>query len=98
MLKWSMVVQYAVFRAIEVEANSYNEAVQQAMEIAESKVEDVINIEYTHNAEIALHDYEILPGKYDFADGYYDDPDEEEEEEEEFEPGRTYVDVMRLNP
>jgi hypothetical protein len=37
--------------------------------------------------------YEELPDDYEFADGYYDDPDEEE-----FEPGRTYVDVMGLNP
>lgn len=30
---------------------------------------------------------------YEDADGYYDNPNEEE-----FEPGRTYVDVMELNP
>ena len=94
MRKWAMTVQYAVFRVIEVEANSYTEAVQNAMAIAESEAGDVIDIEYVHNAEIALHDYEELPGDYEFADGYYDDLDEEEE----FEPGRTYVDAMGLNP
>ena len=94
MRKWAMTVQYAVCRVIEVEAESYTEAVQNAMVIAEAEAGDVIDIEYIHNAEIALHDYEELPDDYEFADGYYDDPDDEEE----FEPGRTYVDVMGLNP
>ena len=94
MRKWAMTVQYAVCRVIEVEAESYTEAVQNAMVIAEAEAGDVIDIEYIHNAEITLHDYEELPGDYEFADGYYDNPDEEEE----FEPGRTYVDVMGLNP
>lgn len=73
MPKWAMCVRYAVFRVIEIEANSYNEAVQNAMTIAETEAGDVIDIEYVHNAEIALHDYEILPNDYEFADGYYDE-------------------------
>lgn len=95
MRKWAMCVRYAVFRVIEVEADSYNEAVQDAMAIAESEAGDVVNIEYVHNTEIGLHDYEELPDDYEFADGYYDDPDEEEEE---FEPGRPILDQMALNP
>ena len=61
MKKWAMTVQYAVCRVIEVEAESYTEAVQNAMVIAESEAGDVINIEYIYEAEIALHDYEELP-------------------------------------
>lgn len=95
MKKWLMTVRYAVFRVIEVEADSYNEAVKNAMTIAESEASDAIDIEYVHNAEIALHDYEELPDDYEFADSYYDDPDEEEEE---FEPGRPILDQMALNP
>ena len=94
MRKWAMAVRYTVFRVIEVEADSYNEAVQNAMAIAESEAGDVIDVEYVHNAEITLHDYEELPDDYEFADGYYDDPDEEEE----FEPGRPILDQMALNP
>lgn len=67
MRKWAMTVQYAVCRVIEVEAESYTEAVQNAMEIAESEVSDVIDIEYIHDAEIALHDYEELPDNYAFV-------------------------------
>ena len=78
MRNWSITVQYAVFREINVKANSYNEAVQNAMAIAESEAGDVIDIEYVHNAEIALHDYEELPGDYEFADGYYDDSEEDD--------------------
>lgn len=73
MRKWAMTVQYAVCRVIEVEADSYNEAVKNAMAIAESEAGDVIDIEYVHNAEIGLHDYEELPEDYEFADGYYDE-------------------------
>lgn len=94
MRKWAMSVQYAVYRVIEVEAESYTEAVQNAMTIAEAEAGDVIDIEYVHNAVIGLHNYEELPDNYEFADGYYDDPDEEEE----FEPGRPILDQMALNP
>lgn len=78
MRKWAMTVQYAVCRVIEVEAESYTEAVQNAMAIAEAEAGDVIDIEYVHNAEIVLHDYEELPHGYELADGYFDDSDEEE--------------------
>lgn len=94
MRNWAITVQYAVFRVIEVKADSYTGAVQNAMAIAESEAGDVIDIEYIHNAEIALHDYEELPDDYEFTDGYYDNPDDEEE----FEPGRSYTDIMGLNP
>lgn len=67
MRKWAMTVQYAVCRVIEVEAESYTEAVQNAMMIAESEAGDVIDIEYVHDAEIALHDYEELPDDHEFA-------------------------------
>ena len=67
MKKWAMTVQYAVCRVIEVEADSYTEAVQNAIVIAEAEAGDVIDIEYIHDAEIALHDYEELPDNYAFV-------------------------------
>lgn len=76
MRNWAMTVKYTVLRVIDVKADSYNEAVERAMVIAEGWADEVVNIEYVHDAEIALHDYEELPHDYEFADGYYDEEDE----------------------
>lgn len=95
MRKWNMTMRFWKDVEFKVEANTYDEAMAQACKLAQDFPDDALveDINYT------LLDSEELPNNYEFADGYYDDPDdEEEEEEEEFEPGRTYVDVMGLNP
>lgn len=88
MRKWVMTMVYSTTTEFEVEAETYDEAVKKAYDQAANFPPDVKDLEYE------LEDYEELPGGYELADGYYDDPDEEEE----FEPGRTYTDVMGLNP
>ena len=71
----------------------------------------LVQVEFTASMEIAV-DAENAREAEQKALGMVDDPEEfevahveafrdwdaEEEEEEEFEPGRTYVDVMGLNP
>ena len=88
MRKWAMTMVYSTAVEFEVEAETYDEAVKKAYKQATDFPPDVKDL------ECELEDYEELPDDYEFADGYYDDPDDEEE----FEPGRTYVDVMGLNP
>ena len=88
MKKWVMTMVYSTAVEFEVEAETYDEAVKKAYEQAEDFPPDVKDL------ECELEDYEELPGLYEFADGYYDDPDEEEE----FEPGRMHVAIMGLNP
>lgn len=82
MRKWNMVMRFWQDVEFEVEANTYDDAVTQAYELAQDFPDDALE-----DIQYALHDYEELPGNYD-------DPDEEEE----FEPGRVYTDVMGLNP
>ena len=91
MRKWVMTMVYSTATEFEVEAETYDEAVKKAYDQAADFPPDVKDL------ECELGDYEELPGPYEFADGYFDDP-EEEEEEEEFEPGRMYVAIMGLNP
>lgn len=88
MKKWVMNVVFSTAVELEVEAETYEEAVKKAYAQAVDYPIDAKELEYE------LEDYEVLPDDYEFADGYFDDPDEDEE----FEPGRTYVDVMGLNP
>lgn len=88
MKKWVMNMVFSTAVELEVEAETYEEAVKKAYAQAVDYPIDAKELEYE------LEDYEELPDDYEFADGYYDDLDEEEE----FEPGRTYVDVMGLNP
>ena len=66
----------------EVEADSYDDAVDQAYVLAQD-----VRDEDLEDIQCELHDYEELMNSYS-----------DELEEEEFEPGRTYVDVMGLNP
>lgn len=77
MRKWNMTMRFWQDVEFEVKAENYDEAVAKAFELTREFPED--SFEYD---ECALHDYEELPGDYEFADGYFDDP-----EEEEFEPG-----------
>lgn len=88
MRKWSMVMRFWQDVEFEVEADTYEDAVNQAYDLAQDFPDDALE-----DIQCELHDYEELPGDYEFADGYYDNP-----AEEEFEPGRTYVDVIGLNP
>lgn len=88
MRKWVMTMVYSTAVEFEVEAETYNEAVRKAYDQAADFPPDVKDL------ECELEDYEELPGGYELADGYYDDPDEEEE----FEPGRMHVAIMGLNP
>ena len=88
MRKWNMTMVYSTAVEFGVEAETYDEAVKKAYEQATDFLPDVKDLEY------GLEDYEELPDDYEeLANGYSD-----ELEEEEFEPGRTYVDVMGLNP
>lgn len=89
MRKWNMTMRFWQDVEFEVEANTYNDAVAQAYELAKDFPDDALE-----DIQCALHDYEELPDNYEFADGYYDDSDEEEE----FEPGRPILDQMALNP
>ena len=88
MRKWIMTMRFWQDVEFEVEADTYDDAVNRAYDLAQ----DFPN-ESLEDIQCELHDYEELPGDYEFADGYYDNP-----YEEEFEPGRTYVDVIGLNP
>lgn len=88
MRKWVMTMVYSTSVDFEVEAETYNEAVEEAYKQARNFPIDVKELERE------LVDYEELPDDYEFADGYYDNPDEEEE----FEPGRMHVAIMGLNP
>ena len=88
MRKWNVTMRFWQDVDFEVEADTYDEAVTKAYNLAQDvRDEDLEDIQWE------LHDYEELPDDYEFADGYYDSPNEEE-----FEPGRTYVDVIGLNP
>ena len=88
MRKWVMNMVFSTAVEFEVEAETYEEAVEKACTQAVDFPIDAKELEYE------LEDYEELPDDYEFADGYYDDPDEEEE----FEPGRPILDQMALNP
>ena len=94
MRKWNITMQFALYMDYEVEAENYDEAVRVAMSRAKDERDSGFILDSLEFTEIALHDYEELPDDYEFADGYYDDPDEEEE----FEPGRPILDQMALNP
>ena len=80
MRKWVMTMVYSTSVDFEVEAETYNEAVEKVYKQARDFPIDVKELERE------LEDYE-------FADGYFDDPDEDE-----FEPGRMHVAIMGLNP
>lgn len=89
MSKWVMTMVYSTTVEFEVEAETFNEAVEKAYGQATDFPLDVKEL------ECELEDYyEESSSDYEFADGYYDDPDEEEE----VEPGRTHVNAMGLNP
>ena len=95
MRKWLVQVEFTASKEIAVEAENAREAEEKALGIVEDPEEfEVAYVEAFRDWEA---EEELLSDKYEFADGYFDGP-EEEEEEEEFEPGRTYVDVMGLNP
>jgi hypothetical protein len=80
---------YSTSVEFEVEAETYDEAVKKAYEQAADFPPDVKEL------ECELEDYyEESSSDYEYADGYYDDPDEDEE----FEPGRPILDQMALNP
>ena len=88
MRKWNVTMRFWQDVDFEVEADTYDEAVTKAYNLAQDvRDEDLEDIQWE------LHDYEELPDDYEFDDGYYDSPNEEE-----FEPGRNYVDVIGLNP
>ena len=89
MRKWNMTMRFWQDVEFEVEADTYEDAVNQAYDLAQD-----VRDEDLEEIQCELHDYEELPDDYEFADGYYDDPDEEEE----FEPGRPILDQMALNP
>ena len=88
MRKWNMTMVYFTAVKFEVEAETYEDAVKKAYKQAADFPPNVKDL------ECELEDCEELPDDYEFADGYYDDPDEEEE----FEPGRPIIDQMALNP
>lgn len=96
MKKWNMTMRFSLYMDYEVEVENYNEAVRIAMNQAEDEKASGLICDSIDFAEISLHDYEELPDDYEFADGYYDNPDDDEEEE--FEPGRPILDQMALNP
>ena len=83
MKKWIMTMRFWQDVEFEVEADSYDDAVDQAYDLAQD-----FSDEDLEDIQCELHDYEELMNSYS----------DELEEEEEFEPGRTYVDVMGLNP
>lgn len=88
MKKWAMNMNFFTTVEFEVEAETYDEAVEKVYAQAVNFPIDAKELDYE------LEDYEELPDDYEFADGYYDNPDEEEE----FEPGRPILDQMALNP
>ena len=83
MSKWNMTMRFWQDVEFEVEADSYDDAVNKAYDLAQD-----VRDEDLEDIQCELHDYEELMNSYS----------DELEEEEEFEPGRTYVDVMGLNP
>ena len=83
MRKWNVTMRFWQDVDFEVEADTYDEAVTKAYNLAQD-----VRDEDLEDIQCELHDYEELP------DDYYDDPDEEEE----FEPGRPILDQMALNP
>lgn len=89
MRKWNITMRFWQDVDFEVEANTYDDAVAQAYELAQDFPDDALE-----DIQCDLHDYEELPDDYELADGYFDDPDEEEE----FEPGHPILDQMALNP
>ena len=82
MKKWIMTMRFWQDVEFEVEADSYDDAVDRAYVLAQD-----VRDEDLEDIQCELHDYEELMNSYS-----------DELEEEEFEPGRTYVDVMGLNP
>lgn len=82
MKKWIMTMRFWQDVEFEVEADSYDDAVDRAYDLAQD-----VRDEDLEDIQCELHDYEELMNSYS-----------DELEEEEFEPGRTYVDVMELNP
>lgn len=82
MKKWIMTMRFWQDVEFEVEADSYDDAVDRAYDLAQD-----VRDEDLEDIQCELHDYEELMNSYS-----------DELEEEEFEPGRTYVDVMGLNP
>lgn len=82
MKKWIMTMRFWQDVEFEVEADSYDDAVDRAYDLAQN-----VRDEDLEDIQCELHDYEELMNSYS-----------DELEEEEFEPGRTYVDVMGLNP
>lgn len=63
MKKWSMIMRFWQDVEFEVEANTYNDAVIQAYELAQDFPDESLE-----DIQCALHDYEELP----------DNPNEEE--------------------
>lgn len=82
MRKWNVTMRFWQDVDFEVEADTYDEAVTKAYNLAQD-----VRYEDLEDIQCELHDYEELPDDYD-------DPDEEEE----FEPGRPILDQMALNP
>ena len=82
MRKWNVTMRFWQDVDFEVEADTYDEAVTKAYNLAQD-----VRYEDLEDIQCELHDYEELMNSYS-----------DELEEEEFEPGRTYVDVMGLNP
>lgn len=82
MKKWIMTMRFWQDVEFEVEADSYDDAVDRAYDLAQD-----VRDEDLEDIQCELHDYEELMNSYS-----------DELEEEEFEPDRTYVDVMGLNP
>lgn len=72
MRKWVMTMVYSTTVEFEVEAKTYDEAVEKAYDKAADFPPDVKDL------ECELEDYEELPSGYELADGYFDDPDDEE--------------------
>ena len=89
MRKWLVQVEFTASVEIAVDAENAREAEQKAL----GMVDDPEEFEVAHVE--AFRDWDAEEKlDYEFADGYYDDPDEEEE----FEPGRPILDQMALNP
>ena len=72
MRRWVMIMVYSTSVELEVEAETYDEAVKKAYEQAADFPPDVKEL------ECELEDYEELPHGYELADGYFDESDEEE--------------------
>lgn len=82
MKKWIMTMRFWQDVEFEVEADSYDDAVSKAYDLAQDFPDESLE-----DIQCELHDYEELMNSYS-----------DELEEEEFEPGRVYVDIMELNP